>query len=283
MATNFLLLVSLYAHWAAGFEWTTTFDSILVAHPSPTICPPPKGLDSYIPDANYIACCNHFLGAQALTTGLGPGSQPVYACCVSGYTCTAPVSLMKDWSIDSSGDLQTRDLADPPSPTAIPTATLPPALSRSTGTFSGAGATPVTTSAGVVVYVSNDNTNINTNTNGGGGGGDNGLSAGAIAGITVACTVAMAVTSVLGVRYARRQAKIKKEEAGKAVAVELVTPSQGENQYGNRGVGGISERYGQSGGYTGNNWGQGLGSARYNSQGGELRYEQASGSGGIRR
>jgi len=113
-----LFLLSIRTPWATGYDGTTTFDSILLAHSSPTICPSPKDFDSYIPDASYIACCNHWFGPHTLTTGVGPGAQPVYACCMSGYTCTAPVSLMKDWSVDSNGDLQTRDLANAPAPTA---------------------------------------------------------------------------------------------------------------------------------------------------------------------
>ncbi|KAK5659834.1 hypothetical protein OQA88_13297 [Cercophora sp. LCS_1] len=120
---------------------------------------------------------------------------------------------MKDWVMDSSGDLQTRDLANPPLPTLEPGGTVTSPPTRSTGTVSGPGATPLTTSAGVVVWVSNENNAENTNEINIGNDGSS-LSSGAIAGITVACTVVTAIAAVFGVWYARKQAKNKRGQQG---------------------------------------------------------------------
>ncbi|KAK4187768.1 hypothetical protein QBC35DRAFT_219630 [Podospora australis] len=212
---------------AFAYDGTTTFDSILVAHPSPTFCPPNEHYadHDWQPDGSYIACCNNWLGTATLTSGRGPGGTSVYACCKSGYTCIAPVSVMKDWSIDADGDIHLTDLPEPPLPAIVPATTTPAPTPpstptprqgtgpvTSTGTISRPGATPIATSAGVVVYLYNDNNNNNNNNNNNtlineGGGESDGLSGGAIAGITVAATVVSAIAAVFGVKYARRQAR----------------------------------------------------------------------------
>ncbi|KAM7183292.1 hypothetical protein V8F33_013682 [Rhypophila sp. PSN 637] len=204
--------VSLYAV-ALGYDGTTTFDSILLAHSSPTFCPSPVDMTSWAVDAGYLACCDNYNGEHTLTTGLGPGSKPLYACCLSGYSCTAPVSLMKDWVVDLNGDLQTRDIPNPPTPTPVPGAGITTAPAEpSTGTFSGPGATPLTTSSGVVVYVNNNN-NAGGNTFNVGNTSGGSPSPGAIAGITVACTVISTIAAVLGVWYARKRKRAKEAKS----------------------------------------------------------------------
>ncbi|KAM7212795.1 hypothetical protein V8F06_011830 [Rhypophila decipiens] len=214
---------------ALGYDGTITFDSILLAHPSPTFCPSHTNLwASWTPDSNYLACCDNRFNTHTLTTGIGPGGKPLYACCQSGYTCTAPVSLMKEWSMDSNGDLETSDIPNPPTPTAEMTTAPPPPTPTaapgagittspaqpSTGTFSGPGATPLTTSAGVIVYVSNTNNNKGGDQNVNVGNTSGGPpSPGAIAGITVACTVVSTIAAVLGLWYARKRKKAKEAKS----------------------------------------------------------------------
>ncbi|KAK4159398.1 hypothetical protein QBC43DRAFT_361925 [Cladorrhinum sp. PSN259] len=229
----FIVIWALSLVMISAYEGTTTFDSILVAHPSPTFCPPAKDFAlparAWHPDENYIACCNDWAATYTLTSGRGPGGTSVYACCRSGYTCTAPVSLMMDWSIDGNDDLQTTNLANPPLPAYVPATTTAPPHSSNTGTVSRPGATPIATSSGVVVYVYNDNSNTNTNNNNNNndntndgtssepasdGGSGGGLSGGTIAGITVAATVVSAIAAVFGVKYARRQARISAGSGG---------------------------------------------------------------------
>ncbi|KAK4207495.1 hypothetical protein QBC37DRAFT_406161 [Rhypophila decipiens] len=193
---------------ALGYDGTITFDSILLAHPSPTFCPSHTNLwASWTPDSNYLACCDNRFNTHTLTTGIGPGGKPLYACCQSGYTCTAPVSLMKEWSMDSN--------APPPTPTAAPGAGITTSPAQpSTGTFSGPGATPLTTSAGVIVYVSNTNNNKGGDQNVNVGNTSGGPpSPGAIAGITVACTVVSTIAAVLGLWYARKRKKAKEAKS----------------------------------------------------------------------
>ena len=100
-----LTLHTFVVAWTLGlvvsaYTGTTTFDSILLAHPSPSICPTESR--EWQPDGNYIACCDNYWGTHTLTSGRGPGGTTVYACCYSGYTCTGAVSLMKDWTIDAN-------------------------------------------------------------------------------------------------------------------------------------------------------------------------------------
>ncbi|KAF2678788.1 hypothetical protein K458DRAFT_135068 [Lentithecium fluviatile CBS 122367] len=197
---------------ALAYSGTTTFDTILVAHPEPTICPEPTvGLD-YAPDADYVVCCYNGLISATKTTATGPGGKTIYACCEDGYTCTGAASVMSDWSVDSNGDVQLLTLASAPTPTSVPAATTADTANTATvtslnlGTVSSPGATPYTTSAGVVIYNNINNSDQNTNNNGDGSGNQDStvsknegkLSGGAIAGITVACTIVMTIVGVLG-------------------------------------------------------------------------------------
>ncbi|KAF2260355.1 hypothetical protein CC78DRAFT_584916 [Lojkania enalia] len=146
----------------AVFAYTTTFNDILVAHAEPSICPEPELGGWYTPDVDYIVCCFGGDPGYTKTTAKGPGDKTIYACCESMATCTGAASVMKDWSIDSNGDLQTFDLAgSPPTPTAAPPVTTAPPT-PSFDTYSSPGATPTTDAGGnVVYYYDNSINNIN--------------------------------------------------------------------------------------------------------------------------
>lgn len=87
---------------------TTDFEEIYIAHDAPTICP-----TSYKPDESYIACCGDSILRATLTTGMGPGHTPMYACCMEGDSCTGAISLMVDWSYDDNGEVPELSIAIP--------------------------------------------------------------------------------------------------------------------------------------------------------------------------
>ncbi|KAF2241973.1 hypothetical protein BU26DRAFT_162439 [Trematosphaeria pertusa] len=75
---------------------TYAFDTILVAHAEPTICPTAIIGGEWIPDNDYIVCCYK---GETRTTAQGQGGKTVYACCQQDATCTGAASVMSDWSV----------------------------------------------------------------------------------------------------------------------------------------------------------------------------------------
>jgi hypothetical protein len=98
-----------------------------------------------------------------------------------------------------------------------------------------AGATPIATQNGQVIYISNNNQNINGDNNNNDGtinqnsGSD--LSGGVIAGITVACAIVGTVLAALGVWYARRSVRLaeKKKSAKRVIPGQALEKAEGEN------------------------------------------------------
>jgi len=109
MRSSTLILTVLSAPTlASAFQGTVSFGSILIAHAEPTICPTPLLGGWWVPDDNYIICCEEFANFPrgTLTTAKGPGGKTMYACCGDGYTCTGPAPLMSDWSLDPNSKLR---------------------------------------------------------------------------------------------------------------------------------------------------------------------------------
>ena len=98
----YTVLTLLFALPLAQAAATTTFDTILLAHPEPSICPSPSLGGYYVPDADYIVCC---WPTNTRTTARGPGGRTVYACCESGAMCTGAAPVMSDWRLDVKGSL----------------------------------------------------------------------------------------------------------------------------------------------------------------------------------
>jgi len=92
------------AQLSLAYDGTMTFDTILLAHAEPTICPSPSVGLQYAPDADYEVCCYNGFPSATKTTAKGPGGKTVYACCEDGYTCTGAAPVMSDWSMDSNGN-----------------------------------------------------------------------------------------------------------------------------------------------------------------------------------
>ncbi|KAF1837925.1 hypothetical protein BDW02DRAFT_65501 [Decorospora gaudefroyi] len=205
-----------------AYDGTTTFDTILVAHAEPTICPDPDVLN-FTPDTDYIVCCRNSYPSATKTTAKGPGGKTIYACCRDGYTCTGAAAVMSDWNVDSNDDLEYLILASAPTPSSAPASTTKntaAVTSFELGTVSLSGATPVVTSNGIVIYNYNNIDDKDTEINGDGNQNtdsdvsknDGSLSSGAIAGITVACTIITTIVGVLGLWYARKRKRAGLDE-----------------------------------------------------------------------
>ena len=97
------LAVLLLAPLVYANDGTTTFDTILLAHAEPSICPSIDAGVNFKADSDYIVCCYNGLPSATRTTAKGSGGKTVYACCEVDYTCTGAAPVMSDWSVDSNG------------------------------------------------------------------------------------------------------------------------------------------------------------------------------------
>ncbi|KAJ2896867.1 hypothetical protein MKZ38_005119 [Zalerion maritima] len=213
------LLALLFAARVSSYDGTATFDDILTAHPSPSVCPSPDVGASWVADELYIACCEYWWGngvSMTLTTAAGPGATPMYACCRDGYTCTGAAPFMSDWSMDSNGDLQFLELTDPPTPSSTSTDNTAAGTAAGNDLEAGAsdassGTTDNTAPAGTTESDAGSDGDAKTDTESpeetGTTDGDGGLSGGVIGAISAAAALGSMLIAGIALVYHRRQTR----------------------------------------------------------------------------